>query len=543
MGILAQTLQSLVPQNQGPSLMSVSGTALGGGAAGPAASYQSAVRNGYQRNEIIFSAIELLCTSAAEPIIAGRKYKSAENRKAAKQRANWLQATGMPLWAISETLNRQGLQEDLDERQHPLVKILNNPNPLNSRFQFYSTFIMDRYLAGNAYALKARGPLGNLMELWRLRPDRVRVKTDSKGQLTGYTYTVDRDNSVTFKAEDVVHWKTRNPLDDHYGQPPLMALTRRLDIDNFMTDFVGMFFRQGGQPGAILTTKTKLSQEAKDSIRDRLRARFSNPGGWFETMILDANESTYTPMTQALGQRGLVMPELNAITEARIAMLFGIPPSILGLLVGLESSSYANKRQDWQVLWDITLAPLYSDLDDQLNLSITPEFSGIDEVVFDLSTVKALQEDVDKLQERARKNLQVGGWTLEEFRICTGMDPESDGLFLMPLGSTTETALMRTLRERVEPLGSLIRSGFDPQSALRALGLPAIEHTGELPVTTRDDNPPAPQLPPPANLALSQAAEIVEEFHCPSCGRWVGRNLNVGATVYCQKCKEIEVVA
>lgn len=500
MGILTQTLQAFT-RSSSPPMLTIPGGGLLGGGGNVATNYQSAVRNGYQRNEIIFSAIELLATSAAEPHIIGRRYRDVNAKRESRRLTNYYQATGMPLWAIKEVLNRQQVQEDLDERQHPLVHLLNNPNPMTSRFQFYSTFIMDRYLAGNAYALKARGGMGNVMELWRLRPDRVRIQTDTRGQLTGYTYTVGNE-SVTFPKEDVLHWKTRNPLDDHYGQPPLMALSGRLSIDNFMTDFVGTFFRQGGQPGAILTTKNKLSQEAKDSIRDRLRSRFGNPGGWFETMILDANESTYTPMTQALGQRGLVMPELNDITEARIAMLFGIPPSILNLFVGLEKSSYANQRQDWQILWDVTLAPLYSDLDDQLNLSITPEFGNIDEVSFDLSTVKALQEDVDKLHDRARKNVAAGFWPVEYAAVCTGVDLTTmDGTLLIPTSY---------VQVPVEQLGEPVERLLPPE-------------------------------PEPA--ALLQAVQMVDEYHCPNCGRWVGRNLNLGATVYCQKCKEVEVKA
>jgi len=31
------------------------------------------------------------------------------------------------------------------------------------------------------------------------------------------------------------------------------------------------------------------------------------------------------------------------------------------------------------------------------------------------------------------------------------------------------------------------------------------------------------------------------KVHCPKCGRWVGRNMNVGATAYCPKDKEVLV--
>lgn len=500
MGIIAQTLRP-TRNARPPAAM---GNAVGGALGQPLSSYQAFVRDGYMRNDLIYDAIELLATSAAEPRIIGRRYR---NINAAKRTANRLLATGMPRWAIADILNRQQVQEDIDERSHPLVHLLNNPNPVTSRFQLYSSFIMDRYLAGNAYMLKARGPLGNVAELWRLRPDRVRVIPDAGNYIAGYTYTVGNE-TVTFPAEDVIHWKTRNPIDDYYGMPPLMPLAGHINIDNYMTDFIGAYFRQGGQPGAILATKQKMRQEDKDELRLRMRSRFNGPAGWFDTLILDQAEATYTPLTQTMGARGMVMPELNNITEARIAAAFGIPASIFGTLVGLDKSSYANKKQDWQVLWDITLAPLYSDLDDMLNLTLTPEFGKIDEVLFDLSQVKALQEDYDKLHERARRNVQMGIWTIEEARVLTGVDAHAEeGTFLIPASSIPT------------PVGMLGVMPPPAEQTMRAL----------LGLAT----PPVIEAP--------AAPEIVAEVHCPTCGRWVGRNLNVGGTAYCPKCKEVTV--
>ena len=499
MTTLSRSLSAI--RNQSPSL-TITGNSLSGLGGGMAASYQSIVRSGYQGNDIVHKALDLRADSASEPPIIGRRYKNVNQRRQAKTARAQLAMSGMPLWAQKEILNRQRIEEEVGE-EHPLVRLLNNPNPLNSRFQFYSTIIMDRDLAGNAYIYKARGFLGNTMELWRLRPDRVKVLTDSKGHLTGYSYTVDRE-TVTFPKEDVIHWKTKNPLDDHYGAPPLMAAFGRISIDNYMTEFVGRFFDQGTHPGGILTTKNKLSQESKDQIQKYIESRYSGRQGWFKTMLLTENEATYQQMQMALGAQGLAMPELSDRTEARVAMSLGIPPSILNMFVGLEKSSYANQRQDWQILWDVTFAPMYSDLDDQLNLDLTLEFGGVDEVLFDLAQVKALQEDVDKLHERARKNVAAGMWPVEYGALITGIDlSTAEGTLLIPSNTTPV------------PIGQL----GDP--------LPA----------------PVPQLPPPAPTALLEAVRIVDKAACPDCGKFMGENVNEGARLWCKACKVVKVVA
>jgi hypothetical protein len=133
--------------------------------------------------------------------------------------------------------------------------------------------------------------------------------------------------------------------------------------------------------------------------------------------------------------------ELFAMLSAELSMVFGIPASILGQLIGLESSSYANRRADWQVFWDVTMTPLMTGIGDVINHAFLnpddPEFGGIDEVCFDLSTIRALQEDEDALQERARKNFAAGLGSFEESRQKIGLDPEPvEGHLLLPPGTS-----------------------------------------------------------------------------------------------------------
>jgi hypothetical protein len=75
-------------------------------------------------------------------------------------------------------------------------------------------------------------------------------------------------------------------------------------------------------------------------------------------MVIDAN-GTRTQL--GLTAASVTLPaDIDAQQEARTAIVFRIPSSIIGLRIGYESSSYANKRQDWQVFWDLTMTPLLS---------------------------------------------------------------------------------------------------------------------------------------------------------------------------------------
>jgi len=510
MGLIAKAAQRLVapPVPMSPTFSGVS-TPFGG----TPQSYPQLARRGYAGNEIVFAAIELIATSASEPHIVGRRWRRASpqlqpgSREALRvqDEIHWetgrLLAKGHSYAEVNAALIRNGFITQVPD--HPLVRILNNPNPFVSRGQLWSTITMDHRLAGNAYLLKARyqgGPLeGAVGELWRLRPDRVRIIPDRQKVIAGYEYGFGGDK-VILPPEDVIHFKTRNPFDDYYGMPPLLPIMGRLDIDAYMQGFLKTFFEHGQTgPGSILTVKTKLGDDAKTEIRERMQRQFG-PGNWLGTMIIDNNETTYQQMGLNRGLRDALPKEIDAQTEARIAMVFGIPGSILGLLIGYESSSYANKRADREVFWKITMAPLLSDLDDALNLSLVREFGGIDEVMFDLSDIEALQEEVDKRVGRWLKVLGGGGCSLEEFRDAVGLDPENlDGTFLIPANI-------------LPTHGDALGEGVSTDGAMAAL-----LRTALIPQTV---NAPA----------------MLEEARCPNCHRLLGRDVS-GARFDCPRCK------
>jgi len=481
MDVLTLVASAFKPRNAAVSAgWSPLSIGMGGGMTGNG--YQSTTR-AYMGNEIVSAGINLLATSAAEPHIEGKRYR--RNKRETKTMMKSLRAAGLSNRAGSRAIDaflvRNGYWEEVDD--HPLVKILNNPNPYMSRGQFWSLTVVYYYLAGNAYALKARyqgGILdGAVGELWPLRPDRMKpIPGDmAKGEpfIKGYEYSIDGQKKFLPK-EDVLHFKTRNPLNPYEGLPPLMSIMPRVSIDTYMRTFLSTFFERGGAgAGASLNVKGKMDQSDKDGLRERFKRMFA--GGQFDVLVTAADDVTYTPFTLNRGLRDALPKEIDAVNEARIGMVLGIPGSILGLLIGYESSSYANKRQDWQVFWDITMTPLMSDLDDVLNLSLVPEFGGIDEVCFDLSDIRALQEDEDKMQERARKNFQVGGMALEDFLLATGQNPTPDpkALFYVP-GSAFVTPFSQLAEQNTRKQAEQGSPAAVIESAVRMLLPPPSMH-------------------------------------------------------------------
>jgi len=360
--------------------------------------YQAFANEGYGGNEIVFAAIEELATSAAEPQFAARSGSTIV-------------------------------------REHRALDILNRPNPFMGRYEMLASVMMFMAIAGNAFVLKVRSGAGRVVQLWVLRPDRVRVVPDAETFIARYDYLIDGSETIPIPVNDLIHFKTRNPLNDFYGMSPLKVIAPRIDTDNYLRQFVLSYLRNMGVPGGILATKRQLSDEALREIKNNFHSEFGDSRVG-ELMVIDQNEISFTATTAQLGQRGLVVPELDEINEARLAMPFGVPLSLIGARLGMASSSYGNRKADRESFWDETLAPKYKEIASILDLQYVPEFTGIDSIFPDLSDVRALMEDDDKKHARWRADYAAGLVPLETAQDKIGLEAsERTGIYIIPLNA------------------------------------------------------------------------------------------------------------
>lgn len=403
MGILASTLGTILPYQK-----STAGSAIATWDNGRPQTqpwdYARGAKEGYMADELVYDCVELRATSAGEPPICAWKLTDAGEEKIT---------------------------------QHPLLTLLNRPNPFMGRSMFWAAIMMHLDVGGNAYIEKVRSPAGKIKELWLLRPDRVKVIPDEQTFVGGYTYTIG-DKTMRLPADDVIHFRTRHPLNDYYGLAPLAVLAGRVDLDVFTRQFMEAFFRNAGVPAGLLNIKRTMTSQERGDTQRRFREQVGGIGGWHKVLVLDSEVVTYTPMGLPVGSSGLAMPEMNSINETRILGVYGVPMSLVPTMVGHEANrGQSAAESDRELFWEQTMIPVFRDLDSMLSVGLLDEFPDLDRLEHDLSTVKALQEDEDKKAARWLSILHGSGCTVQEFRQKIGLPEEPDEPGVMFVASTS----------------------------------------------------------------------------------------------------------
>lgn len=300
-------------------------------------------------------------------------------------------------WALSDP---NGALSD-----HPLLALIKCPNPMLSRAAFTEAVMSHLLLHGNAYIEKVM-PEGAAapVELYSLRPDRMRVKPGASGWPAQYVHTLDgrntafRVDSVT-GTSDILHLKSNNPLDDHYGQSALQAASRALDLHSAADGWSKSLLDNAARPSGALVVRgengwTGLSEDQFDRLRDQIAENFQGQANAGRPMILEGGLS-WQPMGFSPADMDFQATKQAAARD--IALAFGVPPMLLGIP---GDNTYSNYQEANKALWRLTILPVLERFLGALNNWLVPHFGADLSLALDYEAISALTADRDARWKR-----------------------------------------------------------------------------------------------------------------------------------------------
>ena len=185
---------------------------------------------------------------------------------------------------------------------HPLCRILHDePNPDMTSFVFREPMMSHLLLWGNAYAqiLKARG--GQVIGLFPLLPDKMKVDRDPKTKKLVYTYTKSDDQNPNFKGASQIELKQEQVLhipglsfDGLVGYSPIALAKNTVGMALACDEYGAKFFENGARPGGILKHPGVLKDPAK--VRENWQAVYGGAGNTGRVAVLEEGME-YQPLS------------------------------------------------------------------------------------------------------------------------------------------------------------------------------------------------------------------------------------------------------
>ncbi len=341
--------------------------------------YDKLSEEGYQKNAVAFRAINLISRGIASiPIRVVDSSTGEENA------------------AISALLSRVNAQE--------------------SGSSFIEKVVNYLLISGNAFIHCKDDSCMHC-----LRPDRVRIIPDrSQLGVEAYSYSVD-NTKIIIDKDEILHLKFFNPIDDWYGLGPLQVTSRAIDQHNAISDHNMAILQNGGRPSGCLIVKSSsenMSAEQREQLRSEVRDCYAGALNAGKMMVLEGN---FEWKEMGLSPKDLDFSTGKNISSREIALVFGVPPMLVGLPGDTAFGTYKEARLH---LWEDTILPLADLIRSEFAYWLSRKFHCDIKILLDLDAISAL---ASKREILWRKISDANFLTLNEKRRLLGFDPIEEG--------------------------------------------------------------------------------------------------------------------
>jgi HK97 family phage portal protein len=243
--------------------------------------------------------------------------------------------------------------------EHPIIRLLNAPNPGQDRGALFEAIYGHLQLAGDAY-VEVAGTGEAVAELHVLRPDRMRVIPGSDGWPIAYEYRVD-GRAHRFEMDGasapILHLRTFNPLDDHYGMSPMEAAAASVDVHNSAARWCKALLDNAARPSGAIVYKGVdgmggMSDKQFRRLVEEIETNHQGAANAGRPMLLEGGLD-WKPMGFSPAEMEFLETKNSAARE--IALAFGVPPMLLGLP---GDNTFANYQEANRAFWRQTVLPL-----------------------------------------------------------------------------------------------------------------------------------------------------------------------------------------
>jgi HK97 family phage portal protein len=313
---------------------------------------------------------------------------------------------------------------------HPLVRLLDEPNPWTTPWELWYLTTVYLELTGNCYWY---APLINVgaartqlpAELWIIPTPWVRIVPDVRDYVRCYEVAAPGGKPQQFPPDEIIHLKYPNPLDLHYGLSPLQANALTVDANTELQKSRYQAFHAGQRPGMVLHTEQTLTEQTVRRLEEKVQARFGGRENWHRPLILEQGLKA-SPWTLSPAE----MDYLNSsrMTRDEIFALYRVPPPVAGSVenMGLGADIWFGARV---MFCEGTVQPKLALIGQALTRDLGRRY-GPDVVI-------AFPDCSPRNLEQRRKDdaldARTGLRTYNEIRRARGLEPYADPRFDHPI--------------------------------------------------------------------------------------------------------------
>ena len=366
----------------------------------------NAIRSIMQRNSATWSAREFVA-------FATEGYRDNPTVRAcimAKQKA----AIECPIILVNE--------KGEAVENHPILSLLNKPNPMQSWEKFLTQMIGSHDIAGEGDVLKIG--IGQSVELWPLRPDWLEITTFSMGLPVSCSYTpsdtYEESTVKQYQFSELMIWAEYNPLFRWRGLSPLYSAAYSIDTLNEYAKSNKAMLENGMTPSGVLWTDSEVSDTSFNRLQEQFNGKYAGAKNSGKPMILDGGLKW---QGMSFSPRDMEFVSGKRLSQLDVCQVLRVPPQIIGIE---GSQTFANYEQARAAFYEDEVIPMVNGLLSELLGFLRKDFKlpPTYKLIVDTDGITALEP------RRAERNKVIDGLTslkVDEKRAAMGYESAEGG--------------------------------------------------------------------------------------------------------------------
>lgn len=322
--------------------------------------------------------------------------------------------------------------------------IANAPNPNMTSCQFIKTLETCRDTSGNCYALKVYDETGGTIQrLDILDPSRVTPYLESNSGELWYQVQPEEGATLLFHNFYIVHipFICANGFK---GVNPVSVLADTLDYSENIQSFSREQLEKGLNAAIVLEAPATLGTTQKEAMVKDFMDTYKETAG--NILLL---ESGVTAKSLNLSPVDTKIFEVEKITRSKVAMVYNLPPHLLG---DYSDASFASQEQQMIEFMQLTMLPIVTAYEQEFNRKLITKEQRKKGYHFKFDMDAILRADSATQAEVDFKDIRSGSVTVDEVRSRKGRAPYPGGIGAVPLVSQDLAPLEYTVKEKPKVL-------------------------------------------------------------------------------------------
>lgn len=347
---------------------------------------------------------------------------------------------------------------------HPLADLLERPLPGKrlTPYDFKYRIVADLAIYDTCFILKVKPDGDGPMGLLPVPVPLVTPAEESWIEAPYYKLAVG-GQTIEIPGEHMIHIHGYSPDDLTVGESPLMALRDVLLEEYEATKHRQGMWKNGARVSGVIerpASNKAWSDEARTRFVREFRDLYSGSGAHAGGVPILEDGMTYKQA--GLDPRAAQYIEARKLTREEVAAAYYIPPPLVGIL---DHATFSNIREQHKQLYQDTLGPWLTQIDEALENQLLPEFSE-DDLYLEFNLEAKMRGSFEEQAAAASTAAGAPWMTVNEIRGRNNL-PSVEG------GDELVTPLNVTVGGQASPRDSAPDPTDEAEEAPEALGTSA----------------------------------------------------------------------